>query len=208
MSPNLFLKGLIIGFAIAAPVGPIGILCIRRSMSGGPRMGLAVGLGAASADAVYGAIAALGLATVSRFLWEKQFWVGMFGGVILCALGVKTFFTEPAQASEGTRPESLLGAFCSAFVLTLANPATILSFLAIFASLGLSAEADLSAAALLIAGVFSGSAAWWLVLSQGVSAFRSKMNSGLASAVNRISGIALLGFGLFAIFRCLKIALG
>ena len=156
MALQLFVKGLILGFAIAAPVGPIGVLCIRRSLADGQRAGLATGLGAATADALYGCIAGFGLAAVSRFLVEQRFWLGLLGGLFLCYLGVRTFFTKPAENPNGSRSQGLLGAYLSTFLLTVTNPMTILSFVGIFAGLGFGNLDGASAGALLVIGVFLG----------------------------------------------------
>src|SRR5512143_860107 len=132
---SFYLRGLIIGFSIAAPVGPIGVLCIRRTLSDGRLYGFVSGLGAATADACYGTIAALGLTIVSTFLVEQANWLRLLGGLYLCYLGLKTFRSRPAdRAVEATtREHGLLGAYASTLFLTLTNPLTILSFLAVFA---------------------------------------------------------------------------
>src|SRR5690349_16043323 len=134
----LFIKGLIIGFAIAAPVGPIGVLCIQRSLHDGFKIGLATGLGAALADGTYGLIAGFGLTALSSLLMEYQFWIRLFGGLFLLYLGVKLFLTSPREKSAGRSDHSILHALGTTYLLTVTNPATILSFLAIFAGLGLS----------------------------------------------------------------------
>jgi threonine/homoserine/homoserine lactone efflux protein len=194
------LRGLLIGFSIAAPVGPIGVLCIRRTLAEGRRAGFVSGLGAASADAIYGSIAAFGLAYISAFLISHQLWLRLIGGVFLCYLGCKTFLARPALAAP-PQAESRLGSnFASTFFLTLANPLTILSFAAIFAGLGVaSVESSFIPAALMVAGVFCGSAAWWLLLSGGVGLFREKFNARGLLWVNRISGLILAAFGVFAV---------
>jgi threonine/homoserine/homoserine lactone efflux protein len=200
MDSFVFLRGLIIGFSIAAPVGPIGVLCIRRTLANGLRYGLASGLGAATADAFYGCIAAFGLTLVANLLIGQQFWLRLVGGLFLCYLGLKTFLTKPAEQVAQPQENSLLGAYVSTLVLTLTNPLTILSFAAIFAGLGL-AETNSSylAAILLVLGVFIGSAAWWLFLSGGVSLFRTKFGVRELGWVNRISGVIIIVFGLIAL---------
>jgi threonine/homoserine/homoserine lactone efflux protein len=196
---NLFLKGIVIGFSIAAPVGPIGVLCIRRSLAHGTSSGLAAGLGAATADAAYGAVAGFGLTAVSNFLSAQQFWLGLFGGAFLCYLGVKTFLSPPAKRTADVEAGTLLAAYASTFVLTLANPATILSFIGIFASFGLAAAPDYGRAGLLVLGVFLGSACWWMLLSSGVAHFRDRADARWMRAVNRISGTILFAFGAYAL---------
>ena len=195
----LLLKGLIIGFSIAAPVGPIGVLCIRRTLAGGWASGLATGLGAATADALYGCIAGFGLTFISGALIGQQVWIRLVGGLFLCGLGVKTVLARPAEQAAAARGRSLAAAYGSALFLTLTNPATILSFAAVFAGLGLTAEGEYGGAALLVAGVFTGSALWWLALSGGASLFRSRFTARGLLWVNRISGTIIAGMGLLAL---------
>jgi threonine/homoserine/homoserine lactone efflux protein len=197
---DFVLRGLVIGFSIAAPVGPVGVLCIRRTLGEGRAVGFVSGLGAATADSFYGAVAGFGLAAVSGFLVDQQMWLRLFGGAFLVVLGVKTFRSRPAeQAAVARRNSGLPGAYASTLALTLTNPATILAFAAIFAGLGIAESgADYGSALLLVAGVFSGSAAWWLLLSGGVSLLRARFTPARLRWVNRLSGIILAGFGLLA----------
>src|SRR5215203_5768530 len=154
---GLLLKGMIIGFAIAAPVGPIGVLCIRRTLAEGRTSGFVSGLGAATADAAYGSVAALGLTFVTGLLIGAETWLRLLGGVFLVFLGVRTFLSRPSERPAAARKRHLPGAYASTFVLTLANPATILSFAAIFAGLGAgSVGGDALPAVLLVPGVFLG----------------------------------------------------
>jgi threonine/homoserine/homoserine lactone efflux protein len=202
MHPPLFLKGLAFGLSIAAPVGPIGILCIRRSLKDGMLSGLFTGLGAAAADATYGCVAAFGLTSVSYFLVGHRRWVALLGGAFLCVLGMRTFLSKPPPEAAPDQPRSsLLGALGSTFLLTLANPATILSFAAVFAAYGLGLAPGYSSAAWLVLGVFVGSAAWWLFLSSTISRLRSRMTPPRIAVINRLSGAILLTFGLWAIAR-------
>ena len=197
MDLTLLLKGLIIGFSIAAPVGPIGVLCIRRTLIGGQLVGLLSGLGAATADAVYGSIAGFGLTFIATFLVRQQSWLSLVGGCFLCYLGLKTLLTAPAAKPASAKNDSLISAYASTFFLTLTNPATILSFTAIFAGLGLvQAAGNYRAAMVLVAGVFVGSALWWLLLSGGVSLFRTRITPYWLHWVNRASGVILSSFGL------------
>jgi len=193
-----FLRGLIIGLSIAAPVGPIGVLCIRRTLSEGRRVGLLTGLGAATADAIYGYIAGFGLVFISSVLVSQQIWLRVIGGLFLCFLGLRTLLTRPAEKAASIGRYGHAEAYVSTFFLTLTNPMTILSFLGIFAGLGLSGGSYFSAG-LLVLGVFSGSALWWLLLSGLVSAFRSGFDARRLQWVNKISGIIILAFGIFAI---------
>jgi threonine/homoserine/homoserine lactone efflux protein len=196
-----FLRGLVIGFSIAAPVGPIGVLCIRRTLAEGRAVGLVSGLGAATADSFYGAIAGFGLTAVSSFLVDQQTWLRVIGGAFLVYLGARTFRSRPAeQAAAVQRNGGMAGAYASTLVLTLTNPATILAFVAIFAGLGIAESgADYGSALALVGGVFSGSAAWWLLLSGGVSMLRKQFTPARLRWVNWLSGAILVGFGMVAI---------
>ncbi|HEX2620980.1 MAG TPA: LysE family translocator [Phototrophicaceae bacterium] len=195
----LLVKGLILGFSIAAPVGPIGVLCIRRTLANGRLAGFASGMGAATADATYGFIAAFGLTFLSDLLISQQTLLRIVGGLFLLYLGIKTLLSIPAEdaAKVETTRSGLPGMYLSTFGLTLTNPMTILSFLAIFAGAGIASTAgDYGSAALLVLGVFMGSAAWWLLLSGGVSLLRQRFNTRVMLWVNRLSGVIILLFAL------------
>ncbi len=201
MDVMVFLRGLVIGFSIAAPVGPIGVLCIRRTLADGRVYGLVSGLGAASADAVYGTIAGFGLTVVSGFLVDQQTALRLVGGTFLIYLGLRTFYAQPAdRAAEVEKGRGLPGAYLSTLALTLTNPVTILSFAAIFAGAGIADAGRHAGDALtLVAGVFGGSAAWWLLLSGGVSLVRTAFTPARLRWINRLSGVVLFGFGLAAL---------
>jgi threonine/homoserine/homoserine lactone efflux protein len=195
-----FLKGLLIGFSIAAPVGPIGLLCIQRTVAYGRRSGLVTGLGAATADGLYGAVAAFGLTAISGFLVGQQFWFRLIGGIFLVYLGAKTFLSKTAEKAASSGHKSLFKDYGSTVFLTITNPMTILSFAAVFAGLGLAnAGGGRTSAALMVAGVVLGSALWWLALSAGVSLLGRNLNRGSLSLVSRVSGAILVGFGIFAL---------
>ena len=200
---GVFARGLLLGFSIAAPVGPIGVLCIRRTLASGRLAGVCTGLGAATADATYGSIAALGLTTVSSLLVNQQAWLRLVGGGFLLYLGARTFLTLPAAnaAAPPSRGRGLLGMYLSTLALTLTNPATILSFVALFAAVGFATSdtADILSATLLIAGVFLGSALWWFMLSGGVSMLRERVTPRLMACANRLSGALIAAFGLLAL---------
>jgi threonine/homoserine/homoserine lactone efflux protein len=204
----IILKGIFMGFSIAAPVGPIGVLCIRRTISNGRLSGLVSGLGAATADGMYGCVAAFGLTFISSFLVSQQFWLRLIGGAFLCYLGVKTLLSHPAeQAAATASSSSISGDYLSTFFLTITNPMTILSFAAIFAGMGLAVnDGGYIAAGLLVLGVVIGSALWWLCLSGIVGIFRQKFNATGLIWVNRISGLIILAFGLLALASLLTIS--
>lgn len=200
MDIGFLFRGLAIGFSIAAPVGPIGVLCIRRTLTEGRASGLVSGLGAATADAVYGSIAGFGLTLISGFLVEQQTWLRLIGGAFLCYLGIRTLLAAPAERAAPVKGNGLVGAYASTLFLTLTNPLTILSFAAIFAGLGLaSTSGNYVSAAMLVLGVFIGSAAWWLLLSSGVSLLRSRFDARAMRWVNRVSGVIITVFGALAL---------
>lgn len=194
------LRGMVLGFSIAAPVGPIGVLCIRRTLAEGRSVGFATGMGAAAADGLYGLVAALGLTSVTRLLTGQQRGIRVVGGLFLLYLGARTFFSRPAGEAASDGGVGLLSAFGSTFLLTLSNPMTILSFAAVFAGLGLGAGVGrpISAAAMVI-GVVAGSAAWWLLLSGGVGALRGRFDARSLAWVNRLSGAIIVAFGVVAL---------
>ena len=200
MELGLFIRGLIIGFSIAAPVGPIGILCIQRTLSGGNVQGLVTGLGAASADALYGFIAAFGLTFISNFLVDQSFWFRLIGGLFLCYLGIQAFLRKPQAQTVATVNSTKLSAYGTTFFLTLTNPMTILFFAGIFAGMGIVSESiQYTAAGLMVIGVFTGSAAWWLTLSTVTGVFRDKINESKLALVNKIAGCVILAFGVAAL---------
>jgi threonine/homoserine/homoserine lactone efflux protein len=206
---GIVLRGLVIGFSIAAPVGPIGVLCIRRTLTDGRLVGFSCGLGAASADAAYGCVAAFGLTSLSGFLVDHELWLRLVGGVFLMYLGIKAFLQRPdereAVAASGSS-RGLAGAYASTLILTITNPTTILSFTAIFAGLGLvEPSGGYASAGALVVGVFMGSALWWSLLSGGVSLLRWKLSGGALRWVSKVSGIIILGFGVAAL---LSVVLG
>jgi threonine/homoserine/homoserine lactone efflux protein len=201
---NLLINGAIIGVGIAAPVGPIGLLCIQRTLSEGRIVGLASGMGAATADALYGVVAAFGLTVISAFLVDQRTALALVGGAMLLYFGVRTFLSKPAQ--EAARPEgyeggSIASAWASTLFLTLTNPMTILMFLAIFAGAGVAqAENDWTGALLMVIGVFLGSAAWWITLTLLVSLLRKRITPAILLWINRVAGIVIFVFGIVALY--------
>jgi threonine/homoserine/homoserine lactone efflux protein len=201
MDSTLLIRGFVLGFTIAAAVGPISLLCIRRTLAEGRLVGMVSGLGVATADATYGAIAAFGLTAVSDLLVGGGRVLGLVGGVFLLWLAWRTFRAVPVEAATANgaaRRGGLPGAYLSTLGLTLTNPMTILSFAALFAGLGVTGG-DAAGAALLTAGVFLGSAAWWVVLVGAVGAFRSRVTTAGLRRVNRVSGLLIGAFGVVAL---------
>lgn len=198
MDPLLFARGLVLGFTIAAAVGPISLLVIRRMLAHGRIYGLASGMGVALADGTYGGIAAFGLTALTSILVGGRLVLGLVGGLFLLVLAWRTITSRPAEVAVADERPGLVAAFLSIFGLTMTNPMTILSFGAIFAGLGVvgSGGAD---AALLTLGAFCGSAAWWVILTAAVSALRTRVTLRALTWVNRVSGAVLLVFGFVSI---------
>ena len=205
MDPGILLKGLIIGFSIAAPVGPIGVLCIRRTLAYGRASGLATGMGVATADGFYGMVAGFSLTFISNLLVSQQLLIRLIGGTFICYLGIKTLLSKPGGNSEKIGGKGLAGTYISTFFLTLTNPLTIMFFAAVFAGLGLgsSSGTSYSSASLMVFGVFLGSALWWIILTTAVSFFRSRLNSLGLRWINFISGLIITVFGVTTLLSLL-----
>ncbi|WJE53644.1 LysE family transporter [Bacillus cereus] len=202
---ELFIKGIIIGISIAAPVGPIGVLCIRRTLEYGKFIGFISGLGAATADGLYGMIAGLGLTFVTNFLVKQQGWIHFIGGVFLLYLGLKIFISKPSKTSAKANGNTVFRAYASTFFLTITNPVTTLSFLAIFSGLGISNPNDDTMTELaVVLGVFLGSTLWWLTLSSVTGILKNRIKNFPFNIVNRVSGLIILMFGLWSMYNLSK----
>jgi threonine/homoserine/homoserine lactone efflux protein len=200
MDMSFYVRGLILGLSIASVVGPMSLLCIQRTVNRGLLDGLISGLGIATADGVYGSIAAFGLTIITAFLVSQQVWIRLIGGLFLVYLGIRTIFTKPAERAAAAKASNFLGAYVSTFLLTLTNPLTILSFAAVFAGLGVGGTSHSAiSAALVVLGVFSGSTLWWCFLTGCISLFRGKFTPVWLLWINRISGSIIMVFGLFAL---------
>jgi len=198
-----FLQGWVLGLSIAAPVGPIGVLCIRRTLTHGRRAGLASGLGAATADAAYGAIAGFGLTMVAALLVREAAFLRVVGGAFLAFLGLRTMSSAPARVAAVAGGPSIAGAYLSTFFLTLTNPMTILSFGVAFAGILARDAARIAPSpnhgAALVLGVFGGSVAWWLALTAAVDRLRERLGAIHLTWINRVAGMVLVAFGLVLI---------
>jgi threonine/homoserine/homoserine lactone efflux protein len=202
-------RGLLIGLAIAAPVGPMALLCIRRTLERGWPSGLASGLGIATADGIYAAVAAFGLTVVSGLLLREAAWVQGLGGMAIVLLGVSSLLrgADSSPHRGEVRPEGgegLAGAYLSCLALTLANPPTILSFLAVMAGFGIGTTAGGASAAAVVLGVLVGSAAWWLALTGAIARARSRISPGVRAWITRSAGVLLVALGLAAVLAAVR----
>ena len=212
MPVHLLIEGVIIGFVVAVPVGPLGLLCINRALSLGPLSGFVSGLGVATADALAAGIAALGISLISTFLLDHQLLLRLIGGLFLCYLGIKIYRTTPSdQPPPPCDVNGLLGAYVTTFLLTFSNPVTILSFIAIYAGWGVeSLSGHYFAAAVLTLGVFIGSTLWWIAMFLSLTAYRDRFNLQLLSWIHKISGAVIAAFGFIVLLSLspLKAKLG
>ncbi|MEX2117306.1 MAG: LysE family transporter [Bacteroidota bacterium] len=198
MDAIFLFKGVLIGFAMAVPVGPIGILCIRKTLAEGHSRGMIPGLGAATADSLYSGIAAFGLTFVSDAIVSQELWLRLAGGALLLFLGIRTYRKHKEPVIPLTN-KGLLGSYVSSFFLALTNPVTIFAFVIVFAAFGVKDRLDIISACILVVGVFAGSTLWFVLLGYVATIFRKKLGiSGLAW-VNRISGGLIIVSGLAAI---------
>ena len=200
---SLFVKGLIVGFCLAAPVGPIAAICVQRTIAKRWLSGLVSGMGAAAADAVYGAIAAFGATIISEFLITEHDWLQRVGGVILLLMGVRLLLMRPVERKNGATNRGLAGDFLSTFILTLTNPMTFVAFAAIFATMGIGAVYGRPMlTAELVGGVFAGSAAWWIILCAAAFALRRHFDFKKLVLVNKATGIFVIVVGL--VYLCVN----
>lgn len=191
----MLIRGLIAGLIIAAPVGPVNVLCMHRTILSGWRSGVISGIGAASADTLYGAVAGFSISFIIGFLERELFWIRFFGGILLVAIGAMYFFKNPGSF-DTREEESAASDFRSTFLLTLTNPTTILSFLAVLGSLGMAHHRQVWLTVFLVAGIFCGSMLWWIILSSIVNRLRDRMNDRALRWMNRVAGLAIGGFGI------------
>ena len=199
MELTFFLKGIAIGFVMAIPIGPIGIMCIRKTLTEGRLSGLIIGLGAATADLFYGCVAAFGLTIISDTLNSQRFWIRIVGGALLFFLGIKTFRAQPKDPKLKISGSGRLRSYFTVVVLTLTNPLTIFAFIAVFAAFGLGDGLSFFSAVVLVAGVFMGSCLWFFLLTSGTILFRKKLDLEGLKWVNKIAGILIIISGFIII---------
>lgn len=197
-----FLWGGLIGLAVAVPVGPVNILCLQRTLKSGVIVGLLSGLGAALGDSFFGFVAAFGVTVVADFLMAHLRLFQTIGGILLLFLALRTWRERPHLEVRGSAAVQMLKGFLSAFFLTITNPVTILGFIAIFASVGLNRIGEnLDQANSLVAGIFAGSALWWVILTNGARFLKGRLNDHHLLMINRASALLMVAFGLFALGR-------
>ena len=197
METGLFIHGIIIGIALAAPVGPIAFMCIQRSLAHGRLHGITSGLGIATADAVYAAIAAFGLALISDFLLARQWFFRLFGGIALIAVGLRIFFAAPPEASQKPGDESYLTDFTTMLAFTLANPLTILFFTIIIPGFGVVISGSTWVTpAIFVLGVFLGEMGWWVFLCGTLGSMRDYLTRERLHLINRLAGLVITAFGV------------
>ncbi|HSW53512.1 MAG TPA: LysE family transporter [Ignavibacteriaceae bacterium] len=199
MELTFFLKGIAIGFIMAIPVGPIGIMCIRKTLTEGRLSGLIVGLGAATADLFYGCVAVFGITVISDTLSNQRIWIRIVGGALLLFLGIKTFRAQPKDQKLKISGSGRLRSYFTVVVLTLTNPLTIFAFIAVFAALGLGDGLSFFSAVVLVAGVFIGACLWFFLLTSGTILFRKKLDLVGLKWVNKIAGILIIISGFIVI---------
>ncbi|HWV99223.1 MAG TPA: LysE family transporter [Candidatus Acidoferrum sp.] len=200
-----FLKGAVTGFSLAAPIGPVGILCVRRTLEHDARHGLLIGVSAASSDMVFSIVAAFGLTLVSDFIALEQYWLRVVGGLILLGVGYGTFRSRPSAEKAPGPPRDHTWAVCSTALLVFTNPLTLFGFVAAFAMLGVKGiVVHRVSGLLLVAGVFLGSLAWFVLLIGFVHSFSDKVKRVGLPFVNRVAGSLLVLCGLYALWNGLR----
>jgi len=197
MLASVLLKGAIIGFSLAAPIGPVGMMCIRRTLTHGHLRGFVSGLGAATADSVYAIVAAFGITLISNFIVQQEYWIRLVGGILLVALGLRTLLVHPVEKDGKNGLNGHASAYVTMFLLTFTNPMTLFAFAVVFAGIGAgSAVGDTLTASFLVAGVFSGSALWFLVITTAVHFYKDKFKLWGLKVINVIAGSFILICGI------------
>jgi threonine/homoserine/homoserine lactone efflux protein len=196
-----FIKGILIGFAVSIPVGPIGLLCIQQTLTKNRLAGLIVGLGAATSDILYGIIGSLGLNFVSDFFAQHQFLIRFMASLTLCYLGVKIFLTQ-VRINTIISSRTLLKLYFATFLLTTTNPLTLFAFTVIFAGMGVEPSSTLTVVSL-VSGIFLGSTLWWFMLSNVANIFRSKISLAMLQRINSVGGTVIVAFGVILLLKVL-----
>ncbi|MCK5823580.1 MAG: LysE family transporter [Bacteroidales bacterium] len=199
------IKGLILGIAVSAPMGPIGVLCVQKTVNKGKTLGFYSGLGAATADTFYAIVTAFGLTYITNFLLRHQLYFEIIGISVLLALGLKMFFSNPVKQykiNQRKQKKGIFGDYISTFFLTISNPLTVIFYGTAYAALGLIGDSGSEGSSyLLIAGIFLGATLWWYFLTSVVNVYRHKFRLKVIWHINRASGIAIIALSCIAIFQ-------
>jgi threonine/homoserine/homoserine lactone efflux protein len=202
---DLVWRGLIAGLIIAAPVGPVNVFCVRQTLAKGWRSGLLSGLGAATADTLYGAVAAFSITVIIQILIREQFVIRLFGGMLLLIIGITYFFKRRVPFAVPGNSAAVHSGFIPAFLLDLTNPTAVLSYLAVLAALGLGHPMQWWSTLLVVCGIFCGSMGWWIVLSAAVNRLRGRFTPVIVIYMNWVAGLAIGFFGVaLIIFSCTR----
>ncbi len=197
MLASILLKGVVIGFSLAAPIGPVGMMCIRRTLAHGHLRGFVSGLGAATADAVYALVAAFGITLISNFILQHEYAIRLIGGILLILLGLRTLAKHPVEKNGKTGLNGHASAYVTMFLLTFTNPMTLFAFAVVFAGMGAgSVVGDTLKASFLVAGVFLGSALWFVFITTAVHVFKDKFKLWGLKAINAVAGLFILLCGI------------
>jgi threonine/homoserine/homoserine lactone efflux protein len=199
----LFIKGTIIGFALALPIGPIGITCIRKTITEGRLHGLIVGLGGATADLIYSCIAAFGITNISNEINNHRFWIRLAGGIFLFTLGIITYLTKPKEHKLHINSKEIFKLYFFTLLLSFTNPLTIFAFIAVFALIGIGTTVSFYSLCFLVIGIFAGSSSWFLILTWAAKYYGKKFNKIWLQKINKILGILILISGIIAIMSVL-----
>ena len=202
MELQFLIKGFIVGLVVSIPLGPMGVLCVQRTLNKGKSSGISSGMGIATADAIFALIAGLGISFIIHFLSEQQLIIKMIGGLVIALIGLKIFIANPVKQLKKHRREgkTLFEDFISILFMALSNPFTIFLYIAIFASLNLhDVSSGYSSALLVVAGIFTGTSLSWFAISTVVNHFRAKIRLRRLMWINRIAGLTIILFGVFAI---------
>lgn len=204
MLSGFLFKGLFLGLLVSVPLGPVGVMCIQRTINRGLKSGFISGLGAAAADTFYAILASVGFGFIVTFINREKYWIQLIGAIIIILIGIKTFYTNPAAEIRNLRnnKKKPMGEFLSVFFITLSNPVPFFVFLASFAGFNMMDEnTNYLSGILLIGGIFTGALAWWYILSLGISKFRDKIRLRNIWWLNKIMGVIIVICGLIVLYK-------
>jgi threonine/homoserine/homoserine lactone efflux protein len=197
MDPSVFIQGMIIGLTLAVPVGPIALMCIQRAVTDGRLHGIASGIGVATADSFYAGVTFFGLTAISGLIIAHQFSLRLAAGIVLILVGIRIFLSMPAPLSVKTEHETYLKDYLSMVAIAIANPLTLIFFVAILPGFGVVFhENSVVSASEFVGGVFFGSTLWWIILCGSIGSFRSRISGEHLGLINQVSGVLIVIFGV------------